>query len=29
VLDGGYAARATVIGGRVVHDPGGLLRAMA
>jgi N-acetylglucosamine-6-phosphate deacetylase len=25
VLDGGYAARATVVGGRVVHDPGGLL----
>ena len=26
VLDAGYVARATVIGGRVVHDPGGLLR---
>jgi N-acetylglucosamine-6-phosphate deacetylase len=25
VLDGGYSARATVIGGQVVHDPGGLL----
>jgi N-acetylglucosamine-6-phosphate deacetylase len=25
VLDDRYAARATVIGGRVVHDPGGLL----
>ncbi len=29
VLDGGYAARATVIGGRVVHDPGGLLAEAA
>jgi N-acetylglucosamine-6-phosphate deacetylase len=27
VLDAGYAAVATVIGGRVVHDPGGLLAA--
>jgi N-acetylglucosamine-6-phosphate deacetylase len=25
VLDSDYAAVATVIGGRVVHDPGGLL----
>jgi len=25
VLDRGYAARATVVGGRVVHDPGGRL----
>jgi N-acetylglucosamine-6-phosphate deacetylase len=25
VLDARYAARATVVGGRVVHDPGGLL----
>jgi N-acetylglucosamine-6-phosphate deacetylase len=25
VLDGAYRARATMIGGRVVHDPDGLL----
>jgi N-acetylglucosamine-6-phosphate deacetylase len=25
VLDRGYAAQATVVGGRVVHDPGGLV----
>ncbi len=27
VLDGGWGAVATVVGGRVVHDPGGLLAA--
>ena len=29
VLDGGWAAVATVVGGRVVHDPGGLLAGAA
>jgi N-acetylglucosamine-6-phosphate deacetylase len=29
VLDARYAAQATVIGGRVVHDPGGLLGGAA